>query len=73
MGFFKEQQVRLAVRLLAWRFQRMGQPIPDHANLKHQAVLIVDEAHRIARERGSNVVSIMKDLVNDIKNKPLSK
>jgi len=71
MGFFREQQERLAVRLLAWQFQRLGQPIPGHADLKRQAVQIVDEAHRIARERGRNVVSIMKDLVNDFKNKPL--
>jgi hypothetical protein len=28
---------------------------------------IVAEAHRIARERGRNVVAIIKDLVEDIK------
>jgi len=29
----------------------------------------VDEAHRIARERGRNVLSIMKELVGDLKKK----
>jgi hypothetical protein len=29
----------------------------------------VDEAHRIARERGRNVLAIMKELVGDLKKK----
>jgi hypothetical protein len=28
---------------------------------------IVDQAHRIARERGQNVISIMKELIADLK------
>ena len=32
-----------------------------------EATRIVEEAHKIARERGSNVVSIMKDLISDLK------
>jgi len=28
---------------------------------------LVDDAHRIARERGRNVVSILKELINDDK------
>jgi hypothetical protein len=29
----------------------------------------VDEAHRIARDRGRNVLSIMKELVGDLRKK----
>ena len=67
MGFFRQQEERLAVRFLTWQYQKLDKPIPHEAELKAQAVKIVAEAHRIARERGRNVVAIIKDLVNDIK------
>ena len=41
--------------------------MPSETELKAQAAKIVAEAHRIARERGRNVIAIIKDLVNDIK------
>ena len=71
MGFFRIQQERLAARLLAWQYQRMGLPVPSAAELQRQAGQIVEDAHRIARERGRNVVSIIKDLIEDLKNKSL--
>ena len=67
MGFFKQQEERLAIRFLTWQYQKLNMPIPHEAELKTQAAKIVAEAHRIARDRGRNVVAIIKDLVNDIK------
>jgi len=67
MGFFRQQEERLAIRFLTWQYQKMEKPVPDDPELKLQAVQIVQEAHRIARERGRNVIAIIKDLVNDIK------
>ena len=67
MGFFRQQEERLAIRFLTWQYQKLGKPIPDEAELKDQAAKIVQDAHRIARERGRNVIAIIKDLVNDIK------
>ena len=67
MGFFRQQEERMAMRFLAWRYQKLKMPVPDDAELKPQAAQIVDEAHRIARERGRNVIAIIKDLVEDIK------
>ena len=67
MGFFRQQEERLAMRFLAWRHQKLNIPLPGEAELKSQAARIVAEAHRIARERGRNVVAIIKDLVEDIK------
>ena len=67
MGFFRQQEERLAIRFLTWQYQKMNKPIPAEAELKAQASKIVAEAHRIARERGRNVIAIIKDLVNDIK------
>ncbi len=67
MGFFKKQQKRMAMRLLAWQYQRMNAEVPPVNQLETQAVKLVDDAHRIARERGKNVLDILKDLVEDIK------
>ena len=65
MGFIREQQVKLALRLLAWRYEKAGQPLPDPAVLQRHARELVDDAHRIARERGGNVLSILKQMAND--------
>ena len=67
MGFFRQQEEKLAVRLLAWQYQRTNLPIPALPDLERQAAGLVDEAHRIARERGRNVLSILKELVSDLK------
>ncbi len=67
MGFFRKQQERMAVKLLVWQYQRMNTEVPPGDQLEMQAVRLVDDAHRIARERGKNVMAILKDLVEDIK------
>ena len=67
MSFFRQQEERLAMRFLTWRHQKLNIPVPDDVELKLQAAKIVAEAHRIGRERGRNVIAIIKDLVADIK------
>ena len=67
MGFFRQQEERLAIRFLCWQYQKWGKPIPEDAELKLLAAKIVDDAHRIARQSGQNVISIMKDLIGDLK------
>ena len=67
MGFIKTQQVKLALRLLAWRYEKAGQPLPDLGVLQDQARRLVDDAHRIARERGGNVLAILKEMAGDIR------
>jgi hypothetical protein len=67
MGFIKQQERKLAMRLLMWQYQKRDVPLPVMSELRSQADKIVDEAHRIARERGRNVVSILKELVKDIR------
>jgi len=69
MGFMRRQEERLAMRLLTWQYQRMNLPVPITEELACQAVKLVDDAHQIARERGRNVMSIVKELIDDIKNK----
>ena len=67
MGFFRQQEERLAIRFLTWQYQKLDKPVPNDAELQQQAAKIVQEAHRIARERGRNVIAIIKDLIDDIK------
>jgi hypothetical protein len=67
MGFFRQQEERLAIRFLRWQYQKLGQPTAAETELERQAKIIVDEAHRIARKRGQNVVSIMKELIGDLR------
>jgi hypothetical protein len=67
VGFIRQQEERLAVRLLIWQYQRLKIPVPAVGDLEKQAARIVEEAHRIARDRGRNVVSILKEMIVDIK------
>lgn len=67
MGFIRRQEERLAVRLLIWQYQRMNIPVPEIKELEKQAAGFVEDAHRIARERGRNVISILKEMITDIK------
>ena len=67
MGFFRKQEERMAIRFLTWRYQKLNMATPDDAELKLQAAQIVTEAHRIARQRGRNVIAIIKDLIEDIR------
>lgn len=67
LNFIKQQERRLAARLLTWRFERMNQPLPAPAEIERLAHQLVDDAHRIAKERGRNVIAILKEMVDDIK------
>jgi hypothetical protein len=67
MGFIRRQEEQMAMRLLVWQYQRSNTPVPNAQELNRLSVKLVDDAHRIAKDRGKNVLSIMKDLVNDLK------
>ena len=67
LGFLKQQEKKIALRLLAWQYQRQKMPLPGIAELENQAERVVGEAHKIARERGQNVLAIIKELVADIR------
>ncbi len=69
MGFIRDQEIRLAMKLLDWKYKNMKMPVPNRDSLKQQAEKVVEDAHRIAKEKGHNLIDIMKDLINDIKKK----
>ena len=55
------------MRLLAWHYEKNAMVMPPISELSQQAERLVNDAHNIARERGRNVLSIIKELVADIK------
>lgn len=67
MGFIRRQQERMAVRFLAWQYERMNLQIPETLDLERQAGKLVKDAHRIARELGRNMLVILKELVSNLK------
>jgi len=67
MGFIRRQEEHLVIRILVWKYQKMNLAVPALSELQRQAGKIVDDAHRIARERGGNVITIIKELVEDLK------
>ena len=69
MGFLKNQQVNLAMRLLAWQYERAGQSLPEAEVLQQRARQLVDDAHRIALQRGGNVLAILKEMAADIRHR----
>ena len=69
MGFLRRQQEEMAVRFLTWQYQKKEVPLPPEAELKIQAEKLVEEAHRIARERGQNVLVILKEMAKEIRKK----
>ena len=67
MSFISLQEEKLAKRYLEWRYRKEELPLPPAPDLKRQAEKIVEDAHRIARDRGRNVMAIIKELARDIK------
>lgn len=65
MGFIRSQEEKLAARVLRWHYQKQSLPLPSEADTLRHAAQIVDEAHRIGRQRGGNLLDIMKELVAD--------
>lgn len=65
MGFIRRQEERMAIQFLTWKYQKMNLEVPKDSELQKHASKIIDDAHRIARERGSNVISIIKELVRN--------
>jgi len=65
MGFIRRQEERMTIQFLVWRYQKMNIEVPSDSELQKQASKIVDDAHRVARERGSNVIAIIKEQIGN--------
>ena len=67
MSFLRHQQVQLAERFLKWQYEKKGHPLPDADELRRKSQTLVQEAQRIAQRTGRNVISIVKELIQDFK------
>ena len=67
MGLIRKGEERLTIGFLEWHYRKANLEMPDRSKLQGQAKRIVDEAHRIARETGGNVTSIIKDMIEELK------
>ena len=56
----------MAARLIQWHQQQQAGTILSPEELTQKASLLVDEAHRVARHRGKNLLTIMKEMVGDV-------
>lgn len=65
MGFIRRQEERMTIHFLIWKYQKMNLEVPSDSELQKQASKIVDDAHRIARKRGRNVIEIVKEVIGD--------
>lgn len=66
MGFIRRQEEKAAARLIRWYQEQKALPeLPPEA-LSRKAAELVDEAHRVARHRGRNVVGIMKEMLAEV-------
>ena len=52
-SFIRRQKENLAIRLLEWKYQKMNLNVPPVSELQRLASNIVDDGHRIAREKGA--------------------
>lgn len=68
-GFVRKQEVAFAKKLLVWKYEKSGTALPDEAALSLHAEKVVDDAHRIAKKSGNNVLEILKNSVKNT-NKP---
>ncbi len=69
MGFIRQQEIKAAIRYLQWQYEKQKMAAPPTDLLRGQAERIVDDAHRIAKERGQNVIAIVKELVKEVRKK----
>lgn len=66
MGFIRRQEEKMAARLIQWHQQQQSLPPLAPEELARKSSDLVEEAHRVARHRGKNVLTIMKEMVADI-------
>jgi len=66
MGFIRRQEEKMAARLIQWHLSQKAMPPLSPEELSQKSSALVEEAHRVARRRGKNVLVIMKEMVADV-------
>ncbi len=66
-GFIRQQEIAFAKKLLVWKYEQSNAVLPGEAAISAHAEKVVEDAHRIAKKSGSNVLEILKHTIKDIK------
>ncbi len=66
-GFIRQQEVAFAKKLLVWKYEQSGTALPGEAAISAHAEQVVEDAHRIAKKSGNNVMEILKQTIKDFK------
>jgi hypothetical protein len=66
-GIVRKQEVAFARKLLVWKYEKSGAPLPDAEALDAYAEKVVTDAIRMAKENGSTVLETLKNKVKDIR------
>ena len=66
-GLIRKQEVAFARKLLVWKYENAGVPLPDEAAITAHAEQVVEEAHIIAKRSGNNIMEILKTQIHDLK------
>jgi len=65
-GFIRKQEIAFAGKLLLRQYEKSGIALPGEAAISAHAEKIVEDAHRIAKKSGSNVLEILKNKVREM-------
>ena len=57
----RQSELRLAKSILRWKLQKEGSVLPDNSELDAAASRLLDEARKIAKKRGKNLLDILKE------------
>ncbi len=56
----RSAEKKLTKRLIKWKLRRVGLPTPNEETLDKGSERIVDEAHKIMKERGKSIFEELK-------------
>lgn len=69
LGFVRKQEVAFAKKLLIWKYEKAGLALPEDEIISAHAEKVVEDAHRIAKQSGRNLLEIIKNTAKDFKKK----
>ena len=68
-SWLKNRQKDLARSVIKYKLTKDGERIPDDASLNASAVKVVDEANRIVKAKGKDVIALAADRVSKLRQK----
>ncbi len=64
-GFIRKQEVAFARKLLVLKYENSGMALPGEEVISAYAEQVVDQAHRIVKKSGSNILDVVKNTVRN--------